>query len=237
LVVLQLKHRIGIFACDDYSIISNESFVLGAGPKQKIASEVIDGSLECGMEDHVLLNAEIFVRVWRKVLAIGRFRHQDWTLKVDPDTVFLPAQLRQHAASHRPGVAMYLNNCHDGLHGAIEVVSNAGMEKYEAGFGGCRKTLEPEWTTYGESTWLRRCFGLLALMRVDDRALLRDKSCKLFGDPAPCNSGEVAFHPLTSPSAYLACQTRATLERAARANSDSPQSSSAMGKPRAARRL
>ncbi|CAK0835418.1 unnamed protein product, partial [Prorocentrum cordatum] len=41
-------------------------------------------------------NAEVFLRGWRAVNDDGRYRHHDWTIKVDADTVFYPDRFPMH---------------------------------------------------------------------------------------------------------------------------------------------
>lgn len=219
LIRTQLAKGVGIFACDDWSVISNESVVLSPGPPVLIRADVMPGSLSCtfGGEFHTALNSEIFYRVWTKVVQIGRYSNYDWTVKMDPDAVLLPSRLRAHTAGRNPHASMYLNNCFEGLHGPIEVMSLGGMKAFAGGLENCHHSLEQEWMTYGEDVWLRRCFGLLGLARVDDYDVLREKACKPFKDPIPCTYSAVAFHPLKTPKAYFKCLSQATIVEAHRA--------------------
>jgi len=211
LVRTQLEKGVGIFSCDDWSVVSNESVLLSPGPPAVIRTDVMPGTLKCkfGGEYNTALNSEIFFRVWSKVRAIGRYQRHDWTIKMDPDAVLLPGRMRQHVASKNPSASLYLNNCFEGLHGPIEVVSNGGMEVFANGMDHCAQSLKNEWMSYGEDVWLRRCFGLLAVARVDDYDVLREKACKPFKDPIPCTYDAVAFHPLKTPSSYFACLSQA----------------------------
>jgi len=211
LVRTQLQQGVGIFACNEYSVISNTSIVLSPGPPVKIVAEAMQGSLQCGFggEFNTALNSEIFFRVWLKVIALARFRLHDWTVKMDPDAVFLPGRLRSRFASSDPKSVVYINNCDEGLHGPIEVISNGGMRTYAAGIQKCRQRLEAEWMSYGEDVWLRHCLGLLGVNRVDAFDLLREKACRPFKDPVPCVAEAVAFHPLKTPQAYFACLAQA----------------------------
>mmetsp|Transcript_35267 Transcript_35267/g.101284 ORF Transcript_35267/g.101284 Transcript_35267/m.101284 type:complete len:562 (-) Transcript_35267:151-1836(-) len=216
LIRAQLAKGVGIFSCDDWTVISNQSVVLSPGPPALIRTDVMGGSLKCsfGGEYHTALNSEIFYRVWSKVAKIGRFSQHDWTVKMDPDAVLLPMRLRQHVAGRIPATPLYINNCFEGLHGPIEVVSSGGMKVFADGLEHCRESLEGEWMTYGEDVWLRRCFGLLALARADDYDVLREKACKPFKNPIPCTYNAVSFHPLKKPEAYFKCLAQAlTVER------------------------
>ena len=74
------------------------------------------------------LNTKVFAKVWHRVFDDKLFEESDWTVKVDPDAVFLPWRLREHLLGARPQEEVFLNNCRAGLHGPIEVVSRGGME-------------------------------------------------------------------------------------------------------------
>mmetsp|Transcript_131320 Transcript_131320/g.366082 ORF Transcript_131320/g.366082 Transcript_131320/m.366082 type:complete len:591 (-) Transcript_131320:115-1887(-) len=207
LIRTQLAKGVGIFACNDWSVISNQSVMLSPGPPVRIETEVMPGSLKCefGGEYHTALNSEIFFRVWKKVMELGHYRRYDWSVKMDPDAVLLPSRLRRHTDFRNPSDPIYLNNCYEGLHGPIEVVSHGGMQAIANGLEHCRQSLEHEWMTYGEDVWLRRCFGLLAVARVDDYSVLFEKACKPFRDPIPCTADAVSFHPLKTPQDYFMC--------------------------------
>jgi len=207
LIRAQLAKRVGIFSCNSWNVISNETIALGQGPSGPLETEVMPGDLKCsfGGEFHTALNSKIFYRVWRKVAELGRYRLSEWTVKADPDAVLLPQRLRRHTAIRNSAQSIYLNNCYEGLHGPIEVLSQGGMRVFARDLEHCRRALEHEWMTYGEDVWLRRCFGLLGLSRVDDYSVLREKACKPFKDPIPCTANAVSFHPLKSTSKYFEC--------------------------------
>jgi len=73
------------------------------------------------------VNTDVFVTMWKQVRDNGNYRHYDWTVKVDPDTVFMPDRLRWHLAQQRVPADMpvYIKNAHgvEEFLGAIEVVS------------------------------------------------------------------------------------------------------------------
>lgn len=211
LIRAQLEKGVGIFQCDDWSVLSNESVILSHGPPAVIRTDVLPGSLKCsfGGEYHTALNSEVFYRAWTKVVEIGRFLQYDWTVKADPDAVLLPQRLRKHTLDRNAQASLYINNCFEGLHGPIEVVSLGGMKVFKAGLKSCKQILEREWMTYGEDVWLRRCYGLLGLARVDDYDVLREKACKPFKDPIPCKYNAVSFHPLKTPDKYFKCLLQA----------------------------
>mmetsp|Transcript_58627 Transcript_58627/g.116286 ORF Transcript_58627/g.116286 Transcript_58627/m.116286 type:complete len:565 (-) Transcript_58627:52-1746(-) len=207
----QLARGASIFSCNAWDVISNESVMLSPGPPSIIRAQVMPGSMVCkfGGPYNTALNSEIFWRVWVKVFELKRFVEYDWSVKMDPDAVWLPNRLRTHVANRQPASPVYLNNCDEGLHGPIEVISNGGMKSFDLGKQLCHRLLIREWMTYGEDVWVRRCMGLLSVARVDDDMLLREKACNPYKDPMPCNAQVVAFHPLKSPVKYFACLDQA----------------------------
>merc|ERR1712183_574639 len=89
------------------------------------------------------LNTAIIIKVWEHVLQDGRPFRYDWTVKVDPDTVFLAQRLRDVVGSfglHEHLEAKngaYFSNCQFGLHGAVEVFSRKALDIYATGNARC----------------------------------------------------------------------------------------------------
>merc|ERR1719454_741985 len=122
----QLRRKVGLFSCDAYSVLSSRELELSPGPP-RVVTEIVPGSLKC----------EIFVRVWKKVASIGTWRQHDWTLKLDPDCVFLPWRLQSRLKGGSADDKVYINNFKEGLHGPIEVLSRKAMEVYDGGMERC----------------------------------------------------------------------------------------------------
>jgi hypothetical protein len=206
----QLLRGLGISLCNSYVVYSNETVELFPGPPVRITSEVVEGSLKCdiGGKFKTALNSDIFVRIWKHVILDGRFRKYDWTVKVDPDAVFLPDRLRAQAHNINAADVVYMNNCKDGLHGPLEVLSHGAMGVYTKGIDRCVSKLEFEFSDYGEDVFLRHCLGLLKVSRIDDFGLLTEK---FNGEIPQCTTGAVSFHPLKSWNAYMACLAQTAL--------------------------
>lgn len=220
----QLFKGAGIFRCENYSVYSNSSVLLRPkiGDKPRINTDVIPGSMQCefGGVYNTALNTEVFVRVWKKVFSDNIFTKYDWTVKVDPDAVFLPDRLRDHASRYlylrlfTSASPVYLNNCKDGLHGPIEVISLGGMESFRSGITRCEDALRGEFDQFGEDVFLRHCLKLLGVVKADDFGMLQETACDPFPDkPMPCVSGKVAFHPLKSPVIYFQCLDQAEMNQ------------------------
>mmetsp|Transcript_101854 Transcript_101854/g.263810 ORF Transcript_101854/g.263810 Transcript_101854/m.263810 type:complete len:592 (-) Transcript_101854:138-1913(-) len=221
-----LGKRTSIFACDDYIVFSDQEYTIVPGLPQPgmaylqdvqgmasvkttllrhdLATHAKAGSLEG------ILNTRIFMQAWKQIDEAGIFRLHDWTIKVDPDAVFLPGRLRSDLAEIAPASSspnLYLVNCKIsfGLFGAVEVFSRVALEKYIAGTERCKNELD--WTMMGEDLWMRKCFDLLGVQHQDDFNLLSDGYCS--DAPSPCQSGKVTFHPFKSALSYLQCYTEA----------------------------
>merc|ERR1719362_872424 len=207
LVRTQLAKELGIFACNAYSVLSDEQMWLTPGPPTRIETTKLGISLEVESttDDHIL-NAGIFFKVWEQVKSDGLYMQHDWTVKADPDAVFFPRRLRDRLvrmASVTSGASVYLLNCRlgFGLFGALEVMSQVAMLNLYDGIEQCKKVLP--WRSFGEDMFLRKCLDILKVTQRTDFGLLSEANCG--EQPSPCISGKVAFHPFKSVEAYLKC--------------------------------
>jgi len=202
-----------IFACDAYSIFSETKTRISPESRVPIYAEAM-GSMKSdyGGPFHLALNTDVFVRAWEKVFLQGKFLMYGWTVKVDPDCVFLPNLLSQQLQHADPENDVYLNNCDQGLHGPIEVISLGGMRRFAAGMDDCRadQKIKDERSTAGEDVFLRHCLDFLKINRVDNFKLLSEQVC-FWEDPVHkgCVSGKVAFHPFKDVESYFHCLSQA----------------------------
>lgn len=215
LMAAQYQERAGIFACDEYTVYSNESAVLNdAVPIRAVAMNL---HCERGGEFHTPLNVDAFGAVWNKVVEDGVFLRHDWTAKVDPDCVFLPQRLRGALPVRRnAGVrnAVYLNNCRFGLQGALEVLSRAAVQALASGWARCRshfRELCGGPCMWGEDLFADQCLGkVLKVQRIDALGLLSASSCGAAEGWDNCHDpSRAAFHPLRDLNAHRSCLRRA----------------------------
>jgi len=206
----QFDKGVSLFGCNGYSVFSDAALQLGR--LRPLVSEIIPGPLRVDTDPryNFALNTRVFLRVWDRVFTEGKFRDYDWTVKVDPDTVFLPSRLREHLSWNPPpgdGV-MYVNCPRDfGFHGPLEVLSRQAVELFRAGTGRCRRERAAGLDKEGEDMFLAACLELLHVDRVKDFGLLSDEAC--MEHPFPCYSGKVAFHPLKRADKYFECLAQA----------------------------
>jgi len=224
LVKLQLATRMGIFGCDDFTVFSSRPMLLGRvnGTGLKVWTTLVYGSLRVKMGGvyHTALNTPVFIKVWRAVVTLGLYKHQDWTAKVDPDAVFFPQRLRNlliaksptslQALSQSPVApnGVYLVNCKFGLHGPVEILTSAAVTAYVKGFGDCDDLAHAAW---GEDWFMDRCLQRMHVQRMDEFSILREDHCGF--NPSPCTAQAVAFHPFKKQDEYADCWRNASLSR------------------------
>jgi len=209
LLVRQLHDSVSIFACEEYAVYSNEALQLAPG----VLTGVVESNLTCkrGGEFKTALNTPIFLAVWRKLCDDGRYLLHDWTVKVDPDTVFFPQRLRHRLQSYIDvPEGVYFNNCQFGLHGPLEVFSrnaarvwSAGMKRCESHFARlCKGPCQ-----WGEDMFIDQCLSrVLHVRRLHDGKLLQEDHCNPPVGWQTCKAKQVvAFHPFKQLPMYLKC--------------------------------
>jgi len=226
LILEQFGRRIGVFACDGYAVFSNDTAALAelrfdeaadGGGGRDLFTSPIGGPLQVqlGGKWHTAMNTEVFVRVWASVIRLGRFQQYHWTVKADPDTVFVPSRLRQLLATE-PAGAVYLNNCRFGLHGPIEVLSRDAVSAYSRLSEACGDLVTDAMNTsnrgnderhaFGEDKFLTLCLDAIGVRRVDElRLLLSEQACGHWSSNVSCDAGTVAFHPFKDVRRYREC--------------------------------
>jgi len=142
----------GIMQCDDYSIFD-------------------------GVEGGSVHNIQSFIRAWQMVKDDGRWKRNDWSIKVDPDAVFFPDHFRKKLEwqwKTPQGAAVYLRNTFYKFNflGAIEALTQEGLEIYFERGWQCDAHLGQQG---GEDYWLLQCLEGLGLNYQSDFALLHDK--------------------------------------------------------------
>lgn len=152
-------------------------------------------------------NTDSFVQVWRNVFNDNTYSQHDWTVKVDPDTVFFPERLRDHLRNlHAPAdKAVYIKNCNVnfGFLGAIEVVSRPAVQILSSEIEGCRSA-DPGLN--GEDGFIKSCMDAHGIQAMSDESILRTPN-----EAGPCVDGSrVAFHPHKDPGSWGACSDQAS---------------------------
>jgi len=211
LLGMQHEKGINIFACDGSKVYSNVSVTIGG----KFQSTVVNVNLQCSMggEFGTALNTEIFIEVWKKLIADADYLKYDWTVKTDPDTVWFPKRLQAILVEHpEEAKGVFLNNCWRGMHGPIEVFSKNAVTTWGAGIAQCMDVLNQvcsgmcEW---GEDMWIDQCLWKILQVRRDDVfELLIEDHCDPPDDDGwrTCHDASmVAYHPFKKEDEYVDC--------------------------------
>lgn len=203
LLQMQFKTNRSIFACEEWAVYTNENMNLGGLKPTKLSID-----LHCSLSGkyHTYYNTPIFIGIWRQVISDNRIHFHDWTVKVDPDAVFLPWRLREflvdlndgrlEAAERKKG--MYVNNCKFGLHGPMEVVSRRALDVYADGADSCKRPPQ-------EDVYLQSCLKSLGVEQYDNFDILVEDHCEPPEGWKGCTSRHAAFHPFKSVDAYKTC--------------------------------
>mmetsp|Transcript_27540 Transcript_27540/g.77900 ORF Transcript_27540/g.77900 Transcript_27540/m.77900 type:complete len:701 (+) Transcript_27540:1-2103(+) len=213
LLAMQFRENASIFACDDFAVYSSQVIPIGKG----VWTSVVDSDLKCkyGGEFKTALNTDIFIAVWNKVFKDGQFAHHQWSIKVDPDTVFFPWRLRAALEHHPEGSkGVYLNNCKYGLHGPLEVFSRKALLAWRDGKDHCVKHFNEQCKgpcSWGEDMFIDQCLcKVLGVKRDDDFRLLTEDHCDPPQGWKNCERRESAsFHPFKKQDEYRECMDNA----------------------------
>lgn len=210
LVQAQADMNHGIFACDARSVYSSKDVEIADGER----TVVVETEFKCGVGGvlYSCLNTRTFIEVWKLILADSRYLRYDWTVKVEPDTVFMVGRLRHFLGTaylKSVGIA-YLNNCDHGLHGAIEVYSRGAVQAFAVLGPVCYSGLHKlDYSQWGESLFMDQCLGkVLQVPRLESYGLLNEDTCGS-KDWQDCSDNSVAFHPFKDPDAFRRCVQKA----------------------------
>merc|ERR1719414_611958 len=137
------------------------------------------------------------MKCWDLLIQKGKVWEQDFTVKLDPDTVFFPQRLGALLKEHK-GNPMYVTDCKfwegdpDGkVFGALEVFSKQAMGAYKGNKDTCKNL---PWQGWGEDYWMQHCMRALDVPAVGLFDEVSDGTCPL-GGYAPCSQQKVVIHP------------------------------------------
>lgn len=173
------EQKKGIMQCDDYSIFD-------------------------GLEGGSVHNIQSFINAWNMVKDDGRWKQNDWSIKVDPDAVFFPEHFRRKLEwvyKTPQGATVYMRNTFYKfkLLGAIEALTREALELYFARGWECEAHLGQEG---GEDYWLLQCLEGLGVDYQTDESLLHDK----YAADENCDDGySVAHHFFKKIDDWDAC--------------------------------
>jgi len=190
LIASQLARRASIFACNDFAVISVESWNLGfdecgnavwTWSNSALKPVKMGKNISAAVTTTSFLNTMTFINAWDMLIGSGKIWKSAWIAKVDPDAVFFPARLRSHLAPHT-GPAQYVLNCLYGnqgrIFGAVEVFSIPAMRIYSQRRSVCKSM---PWQGWGEDFYMERCMATLGVGALKDFNLVGDHRCRQGG--------------------------------------------------------
>jgi hypothetical protein len=244
LMRVQLGKGVGIFGCNSYSLFADEAVQIGFASINFYVDAIAIGGEKAylaavpGSTEKVWHNTGVFTKAWQYIYQSGQYRSHDWVVKVDPDTVFLPARLQAeiqkrlpprkmvsytHYMSYMdPKIPLYLVNCRQwySLQGPLEIFSKPAADKFFEGLGTCQSTLD--WRQWGEDWFVSRCMDLLKVQKREGFGLLDDMYCSSpYGDTghtylqeiqtkgAVCDDGRPAYHAYKTVANLTRCLEQA----------------------------
>mmetsp|Transcript_18011 Transcript_18011/g.45458 ORF Transcript_18011/g.45458 Transcript_18011/m.45458 type:complete len:497 (-) Transcript_18011:101-1591(-) len=195
LLEIARQKRASIFECDAHMHI-NSSWA----PMKK-----------WGSGDTTLVNTKVFLQVWQQVKQNGQYKLFDWTVKVDPDSVFFPYRLKYHLKQLRAprNFPIYIKNTEKefGFLGAIEVFSKEAMDKYFGNDGiddNDKHCFGEVSSNSGEDGFMKGCMDMLGVGFMTDVDVLKT--------PAETNcaiGSRVCFHAFKTTAKWESCYNMA----------------------------
>jgi hypothetical protein len=229
LIRTQSEKSAGIFACNDYAIVSDQDLTFD-GPRGPASALRISTTAASGWtKDGTSPNAPIFLNAWEQLRLDGRFQAHDYIVKLDPDTVFFPERL---AAKLSPGglpsnpypppyatpasSGVFVTNCDkmanwgagwgNGwpmMYGSVEILSREALLTYFARLGECKGSMA--WQGMAEDAFMGLC---LRQLKVGELFIKQgDNACS---GGACTDPSFAAFHPYKDPGTWANCWNQAT---------------------------
>jgi len=223
LITSQFTGRAGMFACNDFLVISPEEMSIGKDdcgverkslqkelPITKKGMYGVDGSMTSSW-----LNVELFQICWDAVIESNKVWENDFTVKLDPDTVFFPGRLAYHLKEH-VGKPIYTTDCRFSggdpvgqLFGSIEVLSQQAVGTYK---GAKQTCVDLPWQGWGEDYWLQHCMDAISVDGVLLADWVTDGTCPEGGYADCSDSNLIAMHPFKDAGAWWECWKKSSPE-------------------------
>lgn len=189
LVRLAAQKSASIFACESHKVyLSSPSLLVQQGSWVSWA------------------NRDSFVKVWQHLIVDGQWRKSAWTVKVDPDAVWVPSRLRPILGGFHihTDAAVYVKNTRKdfGFLGPIEILSKAAVAVLLATYQQCSLTAGD--AAMGEDGWLKGCLDQAGVTALSNQEILSASD-----DTNTCwDHSHVAYHAFKDPGAWEECWTR-----------------------------
>ena len=128
----QHAKNVSIFSCNAYAVYSDAKVDLGGGLSTiQVTDKEGDFHFAKRKTTGSWVNIGMFKQIRKEIGSAGTYKGYDWTVKSDPDAVFLLSRLVQRIKwLPRPEQGIYLVNCQlvdNGFFGNLEVFSSQGF--------------------------------------------------------------------------------------------------------------
>jgi len=232
LALLKAQHQFGasIFGCEAWDVFSDVSVSVGAG-YSTVKVEDVYSEFHQVKRKHAgsWVNWALYYQAWVKVRELGKYQNMGWTVKVDPDAVFIPQRLRDwlHTRRDSPN-GVYFENCKNvtyGFFGSMEVMSITAARVLTANLEECHAKFAPcandgcDWEehgSWGEDLFVQRCMDHHYVDKVETFDITTDGAC-ITDRPANERTNKkwhaqdcsqvlsASVHPFKKPAEYLKC--------------------------------
>jgi len=229
LLTAAFRKKAGIFACDQYEVYSDAVATIDSYSLIKVEDTFSEFHRVKRKHTGTWVNWAIFYQVWVGIRQSGRWQAADYTVKVDPDAVFVPGRLRTWLST-KPGDSphgLYYENCPNvqyGFFGHLEVMTKTAVQVLTTYLEDCHAVFAPcadtgcDWKfgPWGEDVFAQRCMDHHYVDKVEAFDLATDGACKANrpeGEkhnskwhPTDCSKVQtVTAHPLKKPADYIKC--------------------------------
>eukprot|EP00405_Crypthecodinium_cohnii_P022161 CAMPEP_0206465606 /NCGR_PEP_ID=MMETSP0324_2-20121206/27940_1 /ASSEMBLY_ACC=CAM_ASM_000836 /TAXON_ID=2866 /ORGANISM="Crypthecodinium cohnii, Strain Seligo" /LENGTH=606 /DNA_ID=CAMNT_0053938517 /DNA_START=181 /DNA_END=2001 /DNA_ORIENTATION=+ len=209
----QAELRAGIFACDEYTVFSDDETELAPKIKTKLLKHFAAPLSVPGALTATWVNTQAFIEAWDTIIKSPEPWKCDWMVKVDPDTVFFPPRAKSLLRDLAPavkdadtGAGVFIQNCDDPhlrFYGSMELLSHKALGAFKNRNETCDSL---ESSKMGEDMWMERCFGLLGVKPVQGYQLLHDQYCPAgTKEEKYCDLKAAGFHPYKAPEQWQQC--------------------------------
>jgi len=220
---------VSIFTCDAWDVFSDTAVDIGGYTTIKVNDENNEFHRVKRKETGAWVNWAIFYQIWKEVRNLGRWEAQSWTVKVDPDAVFIPTRLHAWLDNKlgEPPHGLYFENCKNvqyGFFGNLEVLSHEAtnvltkyLEDCHAVYAPCADTgCDWKWGPWGEDVFAQRCLDRHYVDKVEAFDMTSDGACEADRPDGQkknkkwrvedCGTVQTAaVHPFKTPKDYFAC--------------------------------
>jgi len=214
-ILLAKQHaaQVGIFACEEHLVVTNETSLRAQfapdSRSKTLRLSIINEPLftPIGGKYNTALHTPIFIKAWHAVFKDAKYEDHEWTLKLDPDAVFVPHRVRLLLVRHQCGghacSPRYISNFGKDLHGPVEVLNKQAMQVYALGKDRCKSNLD--YSDKNEDGFLRLCLDLLGIIHDAEPTLLSDWHTVDGAEPSACDTVHAVFHPFKEWEFYHTC--------------------------------